>query len=402
MGWSLNNKYINLRVITIYLKTDIMNKLITLLLLSTLVLSSCKKDTTAEPDIVQKSTTPLLDRVDFAGEEIYPGTRCMDGNILFVSGDNYHTWMRKISATDGSTMWTTEVRTSRLAMTDIKELDGGNIWIAVSGYVDKLEVLCFNSSGDKQWEKEYQTNFRCATILPQTGNEALLVGSDETLVKALKLNSSGDSLFTKTQNISSKIWAPATVMTTSGNIAIVSHYDNYPQLSTGLKLVLLNDNFDIISQAEIDPGNSKLIRDCIIADNGDILCTGEEFSTPKKGFVMRLDNSLNVLQTDIYSRSDSGIALQTITSTPDGYAVAGTITNTDGSTGWVFVASHDQSNNTTIEKQLAHNYARESGFGIFYNGSGHTLTGQGNNEYYHIDKSTTFFLGLDENLNVSP
>lgn len=371
------------------------------MLLCTLLIGSCNKKPEIAPETTiaeqenEETAIPIIQKRNFSGETTGTTARCRDGNILAIMG-NQNAFLRKISATDGSIIWEADIKGSGGGYTtDIKEMPGGNIWIVNAGTLANAVVTCFSSSGAKLWRKEYQP-LDFSIILPQDENKAFIVSFD-TKLRILALNHTGDTLISKTHTLNPYTSCDDAIITGNGTILIAGTEGG---TWGDVRFIMLDNDLNIVTDRKIESGTNRKMRRCVQTRKGDILCVGEQnFSPHQQSYVLRLDQSLNLLQTDVYGNDTAGISLYCITETASGYAAGGNMHTSSmapgGLLGGPFVVTSNRPGNEKQQRAFLAEGCREYIWDIWSTGTGCLLLGSG-----HTDNGgyNSFVMGLDKKL----
>ena len=175
-------------------------------------------------------------------------TPTSDGNFIIAGAcwndsiANYNFYLLKIT-TNGDTLWTkTYIGTNRCLARAITPTPDGNFLVAgeiisSSNGSNDVCLLKINSNGNTLWSKtygmQYQQNEQAAAVTPTSEGNFLIAGStsrsfgmgkDDAYL--LKINSSGDSLWTKTYGGSGRDAADAITPAQNGNFIVAGTLDS--------------------------------------------------------------------------------------------------------------------------------------------------------------------------------
>lgn len=363
-----------------------MNKYLTLLLLSTLLYSSCKKDPkvapneSTEPETEQEADPVMFSRKNYDGDFFFT-SKCNDGNIVGIGTEigNSDGTLRKVSATDGSVIWD-----KPLAMTgggyldQVQEMPNGDIWTMVHNFSNAITIAAYDRTGNHLWTKGYPIGMHESTMIPIGNDEVLVVGvgtllSSQTIRRAfaVRVNNNGDTLSVLSQAVGNFTMTDA-IRTSKGMILVTGNEYN----SSQTKMLVLDEHFALLTEKTLST-EGKHIECMTELDNGDVVCAGApQYPASGDGFVMHMNSSLQLLETHVYHNDTLPTTFFSIVKTKTGYALAGTLGG-GGFGKYAFVASVDIADNIKRQKLFPRvdNNGREYISGIHNNGSGYLLVG---------------------------
>lgn len=375
------------------------NKHLTLLLLSVLLIGSCRKDPTTTPPVPTEE--PLLERTTVSGKALV-STRCNDGNILVVvSTPNIQ--VKKISGTDGNTIWSTALQVNDIdTITDLLETNDGKVVVCGISYSNDttLALIGHSANGDRLWSKQHgQKTGSAGYTMLRNGNilaTAFLKNSD--LLLFTLLNDNGDEISNKTTVVGVRTTVADVMQTKDNNILVTGVNLSWQQTLNPVFVQLTEQGDTIRKKQHLVLGLDRNMLKTIETENGAILCIGIQKAPveKQKGIVMCLNDTLDIMQTDMYGDASRDVYLSGIVNKDGGYTVAGSLSSTGNMYDRCFMVHTNgmDRNEKIFDKAQGRN---EHLLGIWNNGTGYLLLGvssEGNNTY------NSFLVGMDSGLEL--
>lgn len=375
-----------------------MNKHLTLLLLTVILIGSCRKDPATTPP--GPTEEPLLSRTAVAGKALI-SARCNDGNILAVMRTAAAPEVKKISAGDGSTIWSTALQVNDIdTITDLLETNDGKVVVCGISYANDttLALIGHSANGDRLWSKQHGQKIGSAgyTVLNNGNILATAFLKNSYLLLFTILNDNGDEISNKSTVVGIRTTV-ADVMQTGDNNILVTGVNLSWQQTRNPVFVRLNGQGDtIMKKHHLVLSLDRNILKTIELENGELLCAGiqKALGEKQKGIVMRLNNTLDITQTDVYGNASGDVYLSDITTRDGGYTIVGSLSNTGQKYDRSYMVHTNgiNRNERIFDKVQGKN---EHLLGLWNNGAGYLLLGvslEGNGRYH------SFLVGMDEGL----
>lgn len=330
-----------------------------------IILFSCKKDNNG-------TTSPLILPIYFSADgELYQSENCTliskDNNIIFCIYSHPYMSIFKISKA-GNLIWRKDYHLNYNAYSfAITQSNNQDIYISGSAYIEGNSydalLIKVNSMGDTVWTKTYggvAAELSNSIIATSDGN-ILMAGSFYDCVNSIdcinliKVNPNGDSIWSKYYNPQDKDFAEHLMETQNGEYLITGkgNYINGPQQD--LYLLKVNSNGEQLWDKHIayspywNWGNST-----IELSNGDLVnCGFYQADGNLQGFLVKTDNLGNVIWKKEYGDANHSEELHSIKQNADGsYIVLGNSRDNSINHSYIMLLKVDANGNQIFLKRF--------------------------------------------------
>lgn len=387
-----------------------MRKILPFLLLSVMTASSCKPD---RPETIVEPEQPELQQFTPFAKQISSGTtylslKSKDGHIVSAGTDGSGSFvLRKISMTNGSTLWTKTIPIPALTeVSSLAETADGDILVAglEPGTEQKpiIVVSAHGSDGDAKWHKQYgnAVAYHYAPQIVRLHNNNLMIAAKSsyltTVLYRVIINSGGDEV--NTASIETNVGQyPRMILMKDNSVVLVSTVGNtlpHPYLTR------MNADGDIIGEQSITVPSSTYVYDIEEINNGELLLCGTRFETGQKdkGFVMRVSTALSEVETKIYSRTEAHVAIIGLSLTDEGYTGVGRVSDQPANANQGFLVTCTPQGEMLREKTYPVDGGKiETFHNIWQQDKNFVVLGNMSN-YNHTDPQV-FVMGLDKDGN---
>ncbi len=266
---------------------------------------------------------------------------------------------------NGDTLWTQHHGESHSGVfSDILQIDTNN-YLAVGNNIGKVFLLKFNINGDTSWTRHYEVGEGVGNELPYfirtTDNEFIIVGSvfnfndDANNIFAMKVNQAGDIQWNIIYERQKDQRAKSIVESTGSTFLIVgSNGDNNSSAHTSHYIMKINTLGDTLWTKTFGGGNFNIINSIISSSDGNFLITGEYISDDdgiSDLFIGKIDQNGELIWSKLIGSNldDKG---ECIAVTADGYYIitGRTLSKTDRD-GYIYFVKIDEDGNVLSEKK---------------------------------------------------
>jgi Secretion system C-terminal sorting domain len=192
-------------------------------------------------------------------------------------------------------------------------------------YISKMDTL-----GSQIWSKNYGGLFRQSTYdIQETYDGGFILngfteptGSAISSFYLLKLNSSGDSIWSKNYSSIYQEYSNAVTQTTDSGFVIVGN--SYSQFTFGVSYIIkTNQTGDTLWTKYLTSLSDSKAFDVTTSSNGNIVVTGVRGNGCVEPFLLELDLSGNVIWQKSYSNGICSYANSICKTTDNGFAICG-------------------------------------------------------------------------------
>ena len=213
--------------------------------------------------------------------------------------------------------------------------------------------------GSSQWAVHLGgANADLASAIVQTGDGGYAMagytgsfGAGNVDLWVVKINSNGSIAWEKTYGDSNLNFASTMTTTADGGFMVAGSTGNYHPQWFGYWVLRLDSNGEVLWQKKFGSGGTNFVSQVIETSNGDFLMVGETgtFSTPARGWILKLDANGNSLWQKIYGGSETA-KFYSVQETSEGYMVAGYLRPVATGKTDAWVVNLDTEGNITWQK----------------------------------------------------
>lgn len=269
----------------------------------------------------------------------------------YSSGENKDFYLVKTDS-EGNEEWAKNYGAGNhdVANSICRSADGGFVvaGIGFGGGTTEIYLIKINESGGLLWEKtyiDYDYNMDANEICSASDGGSLIVGNvmsnttGESDVYVMKIDASGDTLWTKTYDKNESETAISVCQSPDGGFVIVGHTGSFSN-SDGY-VIKTNSSGDVEWEKVYEsPDDYDLIcRSIIQTSDGGYAIAGERYLSGSSAevdfYLIKTDASGELLWSNHYGGSDYDIGISVIEDSGGDYVFVGWVTNPGGSdTTW--------------------------------------------------------------------
>jgi hypothetical protein len=277
----------------------------------------------------------------------------------------------------GNVQWTKTIGGSSwdYANSIIQSSDGGYVIAGGTGSFgagyDDIYVVKLDSSGNVMWTKTIGgSNYDVAYSIIQSSDGGYIVagytgsfGAGYADIYVVKLDSSGNVLWTKTIGGSSRDEASSIIQSSDGGYVVAGWTSSFGAGGYDFYVVKLDSSGNVLWTKTIGGSDNDFAYSIIQSSDGGYVVAGrtESFGAGYVDiYVVKLDSSGNVLWTKTIGGSSWDEASSIIQSSDGGYVVAGWTSRYGG----IYVVKTDSNGNACFSQNIT-NYSVSSNVGSF-------------------------------------
>jgi hypothetical protein len=263
-----------------------------------------------------------------------------DNSALILGGNNSGIWLLKINAF-GDTLWTKTYHGNATQM--LLKPDGSLLILGTLGY-QNIQLLKIDSLGDTLWGKTYSGNFNDypTQMVLQPDGTILVLGSlisnesKTARIWLLKLNSFGDTLWTRTYGVSNDDEPTQMLLQSDGSILILGSTESTGAFTKDIQLIKINSSGRTLWRKTYGGQSNDNPTQMALQSDGSMLILGNTSSYGAGGWdiwLLKINSSGDTLWTKTYGGTQDDNPTQMILQ-PDGAIYILGITDSYGAGGW--------------------------------------------------------------------
>jgi len=285
----------------------------------------------------------------------------------------------------GNVVWSKTIGGSSLdeAWSIIQSSDGGYV---IAGYTESfgeggdMYVVKLDSRGNVQWTKTIGggNDDVAISIIQSSDGGYVVAGYTESFkysqgaggydMYVVKLDSSGNVLWTKTIGGSSDDYASSIIQSSDGGYAVAGYTRSFGAGSEDMYVVKLDSGGNVLWTKTIGGSSYDVAHSIIQSSDGGYVVVGSTRSFGAAGYrdiyVVKLDSSGNIQWTKTIGGSSDDFAYSIIQSSDGGYVVAGLTQSFGAGNPDFYVLKMDANWNVCFSRNIT-NYSVSSNVGSF-------------------------------------